>query len=430
MFPFKLFSCCESSNNAKGEINLDQNKKSDNAAENKPYDNMNNNGYNNTNNNLRNYGIGNIKYLLNNQSIPDSFYQKDRNMTLEEYQRYLNSTQKINPTESDFLHFKNNIMNSNYGASGIKNNDSSNNNNNNNIISINNNHNHFLNTQQFFQNINKSFSFYHISSSSFKSPVLNEKPKKLLLTGDLFFNQRLIITCQGLENSKRNKNDSSVFFATENVLDEVGSPFNDFIINLNKSKTKKNEEEDEKNLNEEDKNNNNGSGTGNGDSLHKRVFEISYQKNTNEYVLFFMHNSYILYYRINSFIYFELDKEYYFILGTVFLSIMVKNNSDTEKVICIKVETEHEKPKKYHFSHNSKIIRIGRVDSDISIPKTCISKNHSVIEYSSQRQKYYYKDLNSTNGSTLLIREDDYIVIKGTMNFKLEDISFKIKEFA
>ena len=36
--------------------------------------------------------------------------------------------------------------------------------------------------------------------------------------------------------------------------------------------------------------------------------------------------------------------------------------------------------------------------------------------------------MKSTNGSTLLIKEDDYLKLKGEMNFKLEDISFKIKE--
>ena len=41
---------------------------------------------------------------------------------------------------------------------------------------------------------------------------------------------------------------------------------------------------------------------------------------------------------------------------------------------------------------------------------------------------HYYKDCESTNGSTLLIREDDTLNIKGEMSFKLEDISFKIKE--
>ena len=41
---------------------------------------------------------------------------------------------------------------------------------------------------------------------------------------------------------------------------------------------------------------------------------------------------------------------------------------------------------------------------------------------------FIYKDAKSTNGSTLLIKEDDILIIKGEMNFKLEDLSFKIKE--
>ena len=41
---------------------------------------------------------------------------------------------------------------------------------------------------------------------------------------------------------------------------------------------------------------------------------------------------------------------------------------------------------------------------------------------------YYYKDCDSTNGSTLLIRDDDSLDIKGNMSFKLENDSFKIKE--
>ena len=41
---------------------------------------------------------------------------------------------------------------------------------------------------------------------------------------------------------------------------------------------------------------------------------------------------------------------------------------------------------------------------------------------------FYYKDCGSTNGSTLLIREDDSLKLNGDMNFKLEDISFTIKE--
>ena len=51
---------------------------------------------------------------------------------------------------------------------------------------------------------------------------------------------------------------------------------------------------------------------------------------------------------------------------------------------------------------------------------------HSIIEFSNDN--FVYKDAKSTNGSTLLIKEDDILKIKGEMSFKLEDLSFKIKE--
>ena len=40
----------------------------------------------------------------------------------------------------------------------------------------------------------------------------------------------------------------------------------------------------------------------------------------------------------------------------------------------------------------------------------------------------YAKSLISTNGSTLIIKDGDTLKIKGEMNFKLEDVPFKIQE--
>ena len=51
-----------------------------------------------------------------------------------------------------------------------------------------------------------------------------------------------------------------------------------------------------------------------------------------------------------------------------------------------------------------------------------------MIEFSKECNMFYYKDLGSTNGSILLIKEDDNFKLKGEMNFKLENISFKIME--
>ena len=71
-------------------------------------------------------------------------------------------------------------------------------------------------------------------------------------------------------------------------------------------------------------------------------------------------------------------------------------------------------------------IKIGRVNCNIEILKPSISKLHSIIEF--KDDNYCYKDCGSTNGSTLLIREDDSLQIMGEMSFKLEDTFFKIKE--
>ena len=126
---------------------------------------------------------------------------------------------------------------------------------------------------------------------------------------------------------------------------------------------------------------------------------------------------------------FELDKDYFIILGDILLTITVKrSNNSNGKLLIILVETEDDRPKKYTFEQKEMPIKIGRDNCNINIPKSSISKLHSIIDFSNDN--FLYKDAKSTNGSTLLIKEDDILKIKGVMNFKLEDISFKIKEIA
>ena len=92
----------------------------------------------------------------------------------------------------------------------------------------------------------------------------------------------------------------------------------------------------------------------------------------------------------------------------------------------MQTEIENEKPKKYFFRPKEMPIKIGRINCNINITKPSISKIHSVIDFTDDN--FYYKDCGSTNGSTLVIKKDDTLKISGTMNFKLENKSFKIKE--
>ena len=241
----------------------------------------------------------------------------------------------------------------------------------------------------------------------------SENFSKLLLTGDLFFGREIIITDTGMVNSKRNKKDGFTVFGLKNSVDISGQLNNDFIINFNKTS------EDYDNLN--------------ADTESGKVFQITFNKKSKEYILYFINPYLYLYYKINNYVYFYPQRDYLIFVGKIFFSIDVQMEGN-EQIINIQVDTydnnvnKNEINKKYSFSQNKFIIKIGRVNCDINIPEKCISKLHGIIEFSKSNQKFYYKDMNSTNGTTLLIKKDDSLRIRGEMNFKLDDVTFKIQE--
>ena len=231
---------------------------------------------------------------------------------------------------------------------------------------------------------------------------IHEMGSKLLLSGELFFWKEIIISTNGIKNSLRKEKNDHVFFGIKNILNNSNESYNDLILNYF--------------YKEEDI-----TDTG-------RVFEIYYNKKGKEYILRFLHPNLILYYKINNFVYFNFGKEYYFLLGNAFMSIYIKKVSSSEKIIYIQIELEKNKPLKYTFTQNQTPIKIGRAKSEINIFSSSISKRHGIIEYSKITQSFYYKDMGSTNGSTLIIKAGDIIKMKGEMNYKLEDIPFKIQE--
>ena len=239
-----------------------------------------------------------------------------------------------------------------------------------------------------------------------------ENFSKLLLTGDLFFGKELIITDSGMINSKKNKKDGFTIFGLRNSKD-IPELNIDFIINFDKPTEE----------------------FGNIEALSGKVFEIIFNKKTKEYTLFFINPYLYLYYKINNFIYFFPQRDYFLFVGKIFLSINIEKVG-SEQIINIQVdntaenkeENKEEINKKYKFNQNKNTIKIGRINCDINIPEKCISKIHGIIEFSKINQQFYYKDMNSTNGTTLLIKKDDFIKISGEMNFKLEDVNFKIQE--
>jgi hypothetical protein len=229
---------------------------------------------------------------------------------------------------------------------------------------------------------------------------------KLLLTGNLFQKKSIIIDKYGMKNGLRQKNDGLVIFGFKDKNGVSKTHNSDYYFDL--------EELAE---------------SGNNSKMSGRVFEIYLSKKDKMYTLYFLHSSLILYYKIKNDLYFNIDKNYFLILGDIFLTLYikkVKNSKTKEKIIYIQTEFENEQQKKVAFSPKDMPIKIGRVDCHIEIKNPSISKLHGIIDYANDN--YYYKDCNSTNGSTLLIREDDTLKIKGEMSLKLDDISFMITE--
>ena len=254
-----------------------------------------------------------------------------------------------------------------------------------------------------------------ISDLSFISEKNKEKENfsKLLLTGDLFFNKEIIINDSGMLNSKRNKKDGYTVFGLNNSVDISGKLNSDFIINFKRD------------IDE----------IGNVEAETGKVFEIKFNKERKEYTLYFINPYLYLYYKINNFLYFYPGKDYFLFVGKIFLSINIEKKG-SEQIIniqvdntCKNIENPENINQKYSFNSESKpIIKIGRMDCDINICEKCISKVHGVIEFSKINQRFYYKDMKSTNGTTLLVKKGDFLKIKGEMYFKLEDVSFKIQE--
>jgi hypothetical protein len=357
-------------------INLDEKNTKQNG---KKSNNMKN--VYNAVNNINNINMNGINFLLD-QSNPELYNHIKNNLT--------SNNQNLN------------ILNYNQSQKITENNDSENNN----IL------------KKTSNNNQKDFKNPSLTKSNISTKKV-EIQKQLILSGDLFYNKKIKITSKGLENTNRtnckNNNIFPIYFGTELDSDSNGVPYNDFIVNFGQNKKV-----------ESIYSNNTGKNKSNSIDKGGRIFKIIYDK-YNEYYLSFMHSSLLLYYRISNRVYLENDKEYYFILGNVFISILVQSNGENNKVN-VKIEIENQKAEKTCYE-NEKKIKIGREeDNDIEIDIQCISKYHSVIEYDDDKKLYYYKDNNSTNGSTLLIKEDDIIPLNGLMHFKLEDISFTIKE--
>lgn len=286
-------------------------------------------------------------------------------------------------------------------------------------------------------NNNNSLSFIKLNNSFLSNSIeLNSKNeiseikdienrKKLILSGDLFFGENIKLTPNGIDNQFKNRNERATFFGIENLCDEDGKSYNDFVINIQKKKKKPHAIRHKYANDKDSKSKKKNDGT---EDKTRRVFKINYDKNHDEYNLIYLTHSFFLYYQIKKKLILKLEKNYYFVLGDIIMVVLIKNKRKRKDFkIFIKIDNNINS-KKYFLSKEDLPINIGRANCTISIDSKSLSKLHCYISYSSDDGNFYFNDNNSTNGSILLVKEGDNIPIKGKMNFKLEETSFWIEE--
>ena len=358
----------------------------------------------------------NISQKVISRNTPNVNNNNVENSTLKNVINTNNSNNIITDANNNNNDTNNNNLDSNNNTNNISNNNNDTNiNNNNSNEHIKNTETNNSKTNSNNKNKDSILSFSNFPISPPRESICIPKELKLLLSGSLFFDKEIIITNKGMLNGLRNKEDGQVFFGLKNTKDYTGAYYNDFVLNFQYNSNEIN------------------------DTSTSRVFDITFSKKTRDYVFYMIHNSLIVYYTISSSVYFEQDKDYIMLIGNVFATFVVKKIENNKRVINIEIENDeinnnslvqsnNNGNETYSFEESECPITIGRINSKIIINKPSISKNHAVIEFSKSLNKFYYKDLKSTNGSILLLKDDDTLIIKGEMNFKLENVPFKIKE--
>ena len=136
-----------------------------------------------------------------------------------------------------------------------------------------------------------------------------ENRKKIILSGELFFGKKILITPNGLNNKFIKRNKRSTFFGIKNLYDFNWNPYNDYLINVSKVKEKNNVTGD------------GGGGTeGKGgpkkeikirvaEEKSTRVFKIFYDKENDEYKFIYLEQSLLFYYIIENKFILEKNKK-------------------------------------------------------------------------------------------------------------------------
>ena len=318
---FKMIGCCDQNKNQNNmDIEIEKNNIKNSSCINYKNKHLNSQYITEEENQNKNHPI--VIATKSNQSSGSESLNKVKRIYANENSS--NKEQNISICNNTFQMNNSNFLKNNLNRNNLNNNPKSYN----------------YNLIDELRHKNSIINYNKIGNVNIKDNCFDIKTK-IIFYGDLFSNEIIEINRFGMKNGFRKKYDGlSIFGIKENNNNLKNINIYDYYFDLEKF----------------DENNNNLSGI---------VFEIYINKKTKSYTLYFLHNSLFLYYKINNNFYFDLNKDYYLILGDIFLTIIVKKNK--EKIIYIQTEIENEEPNKYSFESKDMPIKIGRVNCQINI---------------------------------------------------------------
>lgn len=249
-----------------------------------------------------------------------------------------------------------------------------------------------------FSNINVKESYKTLPE--FDTEVMNTS--ELKLTGDLFWNKEIRVDRLGIKINKRKKRDGISFFGTSEELDSHGNPINDFIVNLHTGQSNNNED--------------------------KSIFSLEYDQSVEHFVLKVLNKEINVLHMINYDLFLPERTHKKFLIGKIQVEIEVsETDSKDETKIIIKVKKNNEWDS-YEYTTNEAPITIGRSHSNININNSSISKSHVTIDYSNEQKMFYMRDMESTNGTFLVLEDRDCLQIVSEMKFKIFETKFTITD--
>ena len=225
---------------------------------------------------------------------------------------------------------------------------------------------------------------------NFDTEVLGTQ--ELLLTGDIFWYKDLNIDRMGIKSAHRKKNYGNVIFG-------VGENEKfDFKLNLKKKDTFL-------------------------DNKSYEIFSIEYDKNEEKFDIKVLKKDLKILHLIDYDFYLQSFLNISLFIGKI--PIEINTFKANEGILDIIINNE----KKYTFNKNDVPITIGRVNSKINIKNNSISKNHAIIDYSSEFDAFFIRDLGSTNKTFFVLSVDGCPSMKliGSMEFKIYDSKFQIR---